>query len=89
MGGGDTARTGLAHIEGRARSYRRAAKHSMIAASRGREEALTMVRKQYSIGNGIVTKDEFEKTLRAYKVSVDEMKSEHRDKAAADPSNFY
>jgi len=86
IGGSDIARTGLAHIEARARNYDRAAKHFMIAASRGREEALTMVRKQYSIGQ--CTKEEFEKTLRAYKVSVDEMKSENRDKAAADPSYF-
>jgi len=66
MGGDDIARTDLALIEGKARNYRRAAKHLVIAASRGHEKALTMVRKQYSIGNGIVTKDEFEKTLRAY-----------------------
>ena len=32
--------------------------------------------------SGVVTKEEYESTLRAYQKSVDEMKSEARDKAA-------
>ena len=32
--------------------------------------------------SGVVTKEEYESTLRAYQKSVDEMKSEARDKSA-------
>ena len=36
------------------------------------------------LGVGVVTKDEYESTLRAYYERQTEMKSEERDKAAAD-----
>ena len=40
--------------------------------------------------NGTVTKDEYANTLRAYQNMQDEMKSEDRDKAAAEfPTGIY
>jgi hypothetical protein len=33
--------------------------------------------------SGFVTKDDYAKTTRAYGISIDEMKSDDRDKAAA------
>ena len=47
----------------------------MIAASAG------LVKEGYTAGYVNVTKDEYANTLRAYQKSVDEMKSEARDKA--------
>ena len=38
--------------------------------------------------NGFVTKDEYEKTLRAYQKMQDEMKSDQRDKAEATGSRI-
>ena len=71
----------------------------MIAAQRGNKEALDLVRKYYERGGialkvcpsmpQIVTKEQYENALRAYHNSVNEMKSEGRDKAAADRSCFY
>ena len=36
--------------------------------------------------NGHVSKDDFEKALRAHKEATDEMKSDHREAAAANQS---
>ena len=46
----------------------------------GDDDSLKAVQDGYR--NGLVTKDNFEVTLRAHKKSQDEMKSEWRDKAA-------
>ena len=59
----------------------RAMKHYMISASAGDDDSLKAVQDGYR--NGLVTKDNFEVTLRAHKKSQDEMKSEWRDKAKA------
>ena len=58
----------------------RATKHFMIAARAGFEESLKVIGQGYK--HGLVTKDEYASTLRAYQVSVNEMKSEERTKAA-------
>lgn len=47
-------------------------KHFMISASAQCDESLKMVGKGYRSGH--VTKDDYEKTLRAYQASTDEMK---------------
>ena len=38
--------------------------------------------------NGHVTKDDYANVLRAYQEYLEEVKSEHRDKAAAFSDNF-
>ena len=53
-------------------------KHWMIAARAGNQDSLDNIRRGFM--NGMVTKEEYERTLRAYKESVDEMKSDQRDK---------
>ena len=57
-------------------------KHFMIAAKAGFDLSLKEVGEGYKRGH--VTKDEYAQTLRAYKASQDEMKSEQRTKAAAE-----
>lgn len=54
----------------------RAMKHFTIAARAGLDESLKQVGMAYRYG--YVTKDEYAKTLRAHKDSIDEMKSEQR-----------
>mgnify|MGYP000184238260 CR=1 FL=1 len=56
-------------------------KHWMIAAGVGVDKSLKEIQKGFM--NGHVTKDEFEKALRAHKESKDEMKSDQREAAAA------
>ena len=53
----------------------------MISARTGHDESLDKVKSGFR--NGIVTKDEYEGTLRAYHNSQLEMKSDMRDKAIA------
>ena len=61
----------------------RAVKHWTISARAGVEPSLKSLRKTLSKGGGYVTKVEFEKISRACYNSVNRMKSEQRDKAAA------
>jgi len=49
----------------------------MIAARAGYDNSLKMIRDMFTAGH--VTKEEYEKTLRAHKDSQDEMKSDQRD----------
>ena len=51
----------------------------MIAAKYGSEDALDNVKKGYT--RGLVTKEDFEKTLRAYQAFLEETRSEQRDRA--------
>ena len=73
MGGHVHARYNLGYTE--------AQKHVMISAGTVHDESLDKVKLGFR--NGIVTKDEYEGTLRAYHNSQLEMKSDMRDKAAA------
>ena len=80
IGGYDGSR----HLLGCFEKYRwgnveRGMKHFMIAAKTGYDDSLKEVQEGYSSGH--VTKDEFENTLRTYKDSVDEVKSDQRDDA--------
>ena len=81
MGGDATARHNLGVSEQIAGNMDRAVKHWMIAAGAGLDDSLEKIRQCYT--NGDVTKDDFEKTLRAHKEANDEMKSDQRDAAAA------
>lgn len=58
---------------------KQAMKHYMIAARSGYDISLKLVGNGYK--KGLVTKEEYASTLRAYQVSCDEMKSEERTKA--------
>ena len=75
------ARHNLGVMEGKGGNQHRATKHLIISASGGHDDSLKGVQNGYRYG--FLTKDDFEKTLRAHKKSKDEMKSEWRDKAAA------
>ena len=81
IGGDVEARHNLGVTEERAGNMERAIKHWMMSAGAGYEISLTEIRKGYM--NGHLTKDDFDKALRAHKESKDEMKSEQREAAAA------
>ena len=79
INGSIESRHNLGCAEYEAGNYQRAYKHFIIAARAGCKESLDVVKGGYTVG--IVTKDEYANTLRAYQKSQDEMKSEARDKA--------
>ena len=79
IGGHDGCRNMLGNIEKKAGNMDRAMKHYMIAASAGNDNSLKKVGEGYK--GGYVTKEEYAKTLRAFKVSQDEVKSEERRRA--------
>jgi len=86
IGGDEIARYNLGSTESRQGNNKRAMKHFMIAARAGFDESLNVVGQGYK--HGILTKDEYASTLRAYQVSVNEMKSEERTKAAKIQGGF-
>jgi hypothetical protein len=81
MAGNVHARYNLGYDEGNAGNMDRAYKHWMISANDGHDLSMKVVHK----GNksGFVTKDDNAKTTRAYGNSIDEMKSDDRDRSAA------
>ena len=81
MNGSVHARHSLGSIEMQDDNQRRAMKHFILAARAGHDKALGMVKLGFM--HGIATKEEYANTLRAYQKSVDEMKSEARDKVKA------
>jgi len=82
MGGHEVCRHNLGVMEEQKGNLKtRAIRHYILAARAGYEDALYQVKRGYM--NGYATKDEFENTLRAYHKSLDEVKSERRDKAEA------
>ncbi|MDB4430403.1 zinc finger MYND domain-containing protein [bacterium] len=81
MSGDVHARHNLGFQEGKAGNYHRAMKHFRLAANAGYKKSLDMVKKGYM--DGIVTKDEYASTIRAYHQRVDETTSDDRDKAEA------
>ena len=58
----------------------RAVKHYMISARSGHEPAMQYIKRVFLGGIPLVTKEQYEETLRAWKSSSDEMKSESRDR---------
>ena len=82
MGGYVKARHNLGILEQELGNMERAVKHWMIAAMAGYDNSLNAIRQCYLEGHA--TKDDFEKALRAHKHATDEMKSDHREAAAAD-----
>ena len=81
MGGYAKARHNVGNFEHIAGNADRAVKHYMIAAESGFDKSLEEIRDGFM--HGVVTKEDFEKALRAHKESKDEMKSDQRDAAAA------
>ncbi|KAL7525614.1 hypothetical protein ACHAXR_001080, partial [Thalassiosira sp. AJA248-18] len=79
MGGNVLARHNIGLVEANAGNTNRAKMHFLISAELGCDNSLKRI--QYGFSCGHVTKDEFEKALRAHKVSKDEMQSDHRDAA--------
>ena len=82
MSGNIAARHFLGSMEVRADNLHRAMKHYILSATAGHEESLDRVKKGFI--HGIVTKDEYANTLRAYQERHDEMKSEDRDNVIAE-----
>jgi len=77
MTGDEEARYNLGVFENDNGNINRAMKHWMIAATAGHDLSLGLIKQ------GFEMKDDYEKTLRAHKDSVEEMKSVNRDNAAA------
>ncbi|KAL7551397.1 hypothetical protein ACHAWF_015521 [Thalassiosira exigua] len=80
MGGNEQARYNLGVCEGKAHNYDRAVKHFLIASGSGCGDSLGMIQLFYS--QKVLTKDVFEKALRAHQKAIDEMKSDQRHEAA-------
>ena len=82
MNGSVQARNNLGAVEYEAGNHQRAFKHLILAASAGYKDSLGMIKHGYTGGH--VTEEEYANTLRDYQKSQDEMKSDARDKAAAE-----
>ena len=82
MKGDVAARNNLGVMEGLAGNRNRSMKHMIIAARAGYKLSLDTVKGGFMKGI-VITKDEYEKTLRAYHERQQEMKSDMRDKAVA------
>ena len=80
MGGSVFGRHSIGVVEYNAGNFDRAVKHYMVSAAAGHDESLKAIRDAYTDGH--VTRDEFEKALRAHKETKDEMRSDQRDAAA-------
>ena len=83
MSGHVQARHNIGNLEGRAGNEQRAFKHLMIAARSGARESLEEIKIGFM--RGMVTKEEYENTLRLHHERQKEMKSEDRRY----PLNFY
>jgi len=81
MAGDVQARNNLGCDEYNAGNMDRAYKHWIISANAGHDLAMKEIHKGYK--SGFVTKDDHEKTVCAYGNSIDEMKSDDRDRYAA------
>ncbi|KAL7533177.1 hypothetical protein ACHAXR_005087, partial [Thalassiosira sp. AJA248-18] len=79
IGGDVQARTMLGHWEKEEGNTNRATMHFMISAGFGNDNSLEEIQNGFSDGH--VTKDDFEKALRAHKEAKDEMQSDQRDAA--------
>ena len=66
---------------GRSRRSYRASKHWILAARAGHKDSLDTIKEGYV--HGIITRNGYANILRAHQKSLDEVKSDMRDKAAA------
>ena len=81
MLGSVISRCNLGGMEWQAGNRQRSMKHKIIAAKAGHEKALHDVTDAYKNEVGLVTKEEYANTLRAYHERQKEMKSDDRDTA--------
>ena len=79
MMGNMQARHNLGSVELENGNYQRGMKHYMISAKCGSKVSLDNIKEGFK--DGLVTKEDFENTLRDYQASCDETKSEQRDRA--------
>ena len=79
IGGHLLARHNLGCVEEEAGNQHRAIKHWLISARAGSERSLDAVKIEFR--NGLVTKDVYANTLRAYHESQKEMKNNERNRA--------
>ena len=86
IGGSIQARNNLGCMEGEAGNEQRALKHLTLAAKAGNKLSLDIVKDGFM--GGMITKDEYENTLRLYQARQDEMKSDARDKARVSTGIF-
>jgi TPR repeat protein len=61
--------------------YDRAVKFWLISCGRGYHVSFENI--EYLFMKGAATKEDYEKALRSYQQCIDEIKSDHRDEAAA------
>ena len=87
MGGDPEARFNLGCSEKRVGNWDRALKHYMIAAGNGYNGSLKAVQ-HYLYKHGHATKDDYTKALLAYQAYLEEVRSEQRDKAAANDEGY-
>eukprot|EP00571_Detonula_confervacea_P017361 CAMPEP_0172300276 /NCGR_PEP_ID=MMETSP1058-20130122/2397_1 /TAXON_ID=83371 /ORGANISM="Detonula confervacea, Strain CCMP 353" /LENGTH=139 /DNA_ID=CAMNT_0013010007 /DNA_START=276 /DNA_END=695 /DNA_ORIENTATION=+ len=80
MAGNEQARYLLGGLETDGGDMNRALKHWMISAMGGHDPSMEAMKEGFE--RGFVTKNDYEKALRAYKDSINEMKSEDRVQAA-------
>ena len=90
IGGSILARHKLALLEFEAGQYKRAFKQLLICAKAGHKSSLDTLKVGFQGGD--VTKDEYEKALRAFQKHDDDARSIMRDEAlvyAANPSMYW
>ena len=80
INGNFNARNNLGCAEAEAGNHHRAFMHFILAAEAGCKESLDVVKKGFM--KGVVTKDGYANTLRAYQERYNEMKSDDRNKFA-------
>ena len=80
MNGSVNARYNLGCVEMEAGNHSRACKHFILAANAGSKDSLDWVKDVFM--EGLVTKDQYENSLRAYHSQHNEMKSDQRDRAS-------
>ena len=81
MRGDADARHNLGLNEGMAGNVDRALRHLMIAVRGGYKPSLEMIKGLYT--SGCITKDDYTKALQLFQEYLGEIKSKHRDEAAA------
>jgi len=87
IGGSVHARHNLACIEWNVGNYDRGMRHFLLAARAGYELSLDSVKVGFKCG--LITKDEYANTLRAYQKIHDEMKSDARVKVVESCTSTY
>jgi TPR repeat protein len=81
MAGCTSSRFNIGVFDAAAGGFDRAIKHWLIAASCGYVRALVEIKE--AVITGDATKDHYRQALRGYQLYLDEVKSFHRDRAAA------